>query len=119
MYLVTATERTILRDHSNAGGVVHAIDDGVCCETSEDDRVDSSDTSTGKHSDGEFRAHAHIDRNAVAFFNPEAFEDIGKALHFGIEIAISKLANFARLTLPEQSHLVAASALGMAINAVV
>ena len=54
-----------------AVGVVDAVCDGMCSEASEDHGVHRADASAGEHSDGELRAHAHVNGDAVTFFDGE------------------------------------------------
>ena len=46
-------------------------DDGVRGEAAEDDGVDGSDACAGEQRDGELRAHAHVDGDAVSLADAE------------------------------------------------
>ena len=63
--------------------------------------------------------HAHVDGDAVAFFDAESLEGVGEFLYFGVELGVGEAANLARLAFPDERGLVAARAVEMAVDAVV
>ena len=65
-----------MRDHSYGLRIMDAVDQRVRGKSSEHDRVRRSDASTRQHRDREFRSHAHVDRDAVAFLTPSDFKTL-------------------------------------------
>src|SRR5690348_9402658 len=78
-----------------------------------------SNTRASQHGDGQLRRHSHINGDAIALPHSERFQDIGKLLHFAMKLLISKRANLARLTLPDQRRFVLAPGLHVKVEAVV
>ena len=81
--------------------------------------MDGADARAGQQRDGELRRHAHVDGDAIAFLDAEAFERVGEVLHLGVQLGVSQAANLARLALPDDGGLVAARAIEMTVDAVV
>ena len=52
---------------------------------------------------GQLRRHAHVHRNPVALFDPEALQRIRKPLHLGMQLAEGQPPNLARLAFPQDS----------------
>ena len=51
------------------------------CEAAEDNGVNGTDTGAGEQSHGELWAHAHVDGDAIAFFDAEVLEGEGETLN--------------------------------------
>ncbi len=113
-----AAVASVLGDDGDAGGVVDAVGDGVGGESAEDDGVDGADAGAGQQGDGQFRRHAHVDGDAVAFLNAEGLEGVGEFLHFGVKFGVGEAANFAGLALPDERGFVAARTAEMAVDTV-
>src|SRR3954452_11795180 len=88
-------------------------------ESAEDNRVRRADSGTGKHGDGKFRRHSHVDGNAIAFFYAQRFQNVGELLHFGMKLGVRQSTYFAGFALPDVSRFVFARSLNVAIKAVV
>ena len=119
LYFTAAAMRAILRDDGNCLRVVDAIDERISRESAEDDRVRSADTRARQHRDGQFRRHAHINSDAIALLDAETQKHIGELLYFGEQLRVSERAEIARLAFPQQSSLIGASALHVAVETVV
>ncbi len=104
---VAAAVAGVLGEDGDAGGVVDAVGDGVGGESAEDDGVDGADAGAGEQGDGQLRRHAHVDGDAVAFFDAEGLEGVGELLHFGVQLGVGEAADFAGLAFPDEGGLVA------------
>ncbi len=121
---LAAAVADVLREDDAAVGVVDAVGDGVGREAAEDDRVHRADACAGEHRDGELRAHAHVNGDAVALLDSERLEDVGELLYLFEELGVGELADFGLsfedgFALPEQGDLVRAVAVSVAVDAVV
>ena len=116
---VAAAVARVLGDDGDAAAVGNAVGDGVSGEPAEDDGVDCSDARAGEQSDGEFRRHAHVDGDAIAFPDAKRLEGAGEFLHFGVEFGVGEAANLAGLALPDERGFVRAFAEGMTVDTVV
>ena len=56
-------------NEGRAGGVGDTVAEGIGRESTENDRVDRTDTCAGEHGNCEFGDHRHIDGDAVTFFH--------------------------------------------------
>ena len=106
--LVAAAVACVLRDDGHARRIVDAVGDGVGGESAEDDGVDGADARACQQGDGQFRRHAHVDGDAVAFADAERLERVGELLHFDVQFGVGQAANFARLAFPDDGGLVGA-----------
>ena len=88
-------------------------------ESAEDDRVHRTDTRTGEHGNRQFGTHSHVDGDAVAAFDSEAFQHIRETLHLFVQFAVGQLAYLARLAFPEQRDLIFACTKRVPVDAVV
>ncbi len=68
---------------------------------------------------GELGNHAQVDRHPIAFFDTQAFECRGGAVHFAVQVAIGEDPTIAWLALEDDGGLVAAPGLQVPIDAVV
>ena len=73
----------------------------------------------GQHGNGQFRCHAHVDRHAIAFLDPERLQHVGEPLHLAMQLLVAKGTNFAGLTFPDQGSSVFAPGLHVAVETVV
>src|SRR6185437_3036873 len=67
--LLTATPRGILGDYRYRLRIVDAIDQRIGRESSKDDGMDRTNTRTGEQSNSKLWDHAHINSDAIPFFN--------------------------------------------------
>ena len=88
-------------------------------ESAEDHRVRRADAGAGQHGDRQLGRHAHVDGDAVAFFYSQRFQNIGKLLHFAMQLLVGQSADFPRFALPDQRCFILAPGLHMAVKAVV
>ncbi len=91
----------------------------MCGKSAEDHGVHGADSRAGQHRDCEFGRHAHIDGDTIAAFDADSLQYIGKTLHLLMEFGVGDLTDFAGFALPQERHLVLASAECVAVDAVV
>ena len=105
-------------DHEASTGVEDSIGDGVGSEAPEDDRVGGTHASTGEHGDYCFGDHRHVDRHAVARFDPELLERMGRLRHSSEELTVGDVLGIALwLPHPVEGHLVGLAIGHVAIEA--
>ena len=104
----------------DAGGpaVGDAVADAVCTEPAEDNRVHRTDPCAGQHGDGGFGDERHVDDDAVTFFDPVAFEDIGEETDLTLELSVGEGAFLAGFAFPDDGGFVFTVAGGVAVDAV-
>ena len=102
-----AAEAAVGGDDHLALGVVDAVDERVGAEAAEHHRVRRADAGAGQHRDRQLGDHRHVDADAVALGDAEALEDVGEALHLGVQVGVGDGAGVARLALPVVRDLVA------------
>src|ERR1700687_2006144 len=78
-----------------------------------------ADARAGQHGDGQLRSHAHVDGHPIAFSDPKRLQDVGKLLHFAMQLLIGKSADFAGLALPDQCGFIFPGGLHVAVETVV
>src|SRR5215470_779125 len=88
-------------------------------EAAENDRVRCSDTRAGQHGNRQFGRHAHVDGNAVAFFDTQALQDVRELLYFLPKLLVGVSANFSGFALPDDGRFVLAPGLYVTVEAVV
>ena len=54
--------------------------------------MDGSNPCTAQNGDRQLRDHAHVNANAVAFFDAIVFEHVGKLVHLGMQLFIGEHA---------------------------
>jgi hypothetical protein len=81
--------------------------------------VYGADAGAGKHCNGQFRHHAHVQRDAVTFHYAKPLQDVGEDLHLGEHLAIGEGTGVTRFPLPEEGNLLAVPGDHMAVKAVV
>ncbi len=64
--LLTAPPAAVGRDDELGAGVVIAVGDGLARETTENHRVDGTDSRASQHRNHEFGHQRHVDRHHVA-----------------------------------------------------
>ena len=120
---VAAAVARVLREDGDAARVRDAVGDGVGGEPAEDDGVNGADTRAGEQRDGQFRRHAHVNGDAIAFPDAERLKGVGEALDLGVQLGVGEAANLARLTLPDERGLLspfaASSRIDVAVQTVV
>ena len=105
-------------DHEASTGVEDPIGDGIGSEAPEDHRVGRTYPSAGQHGDHCFGDHRHVDRHAVARFDPEILERMGCLRHASEELAVGDVLGVAgRLPHPVEGHLVGHAVRNVAIEA--
>ena len=65
----------------NDGGglrIVHSIGDAMGTESAKDHGMNGTHSGTGQNGNRQFGDHAHIDTNAISFFDTAASEYLGK-----------------------------------------
>ena len=115
----TAPVAGILREHSHAARIVHAVGNSVGRESAEDHRVDRADPRTGQQRHHQLRRHTHVNSHTVALFDSEPEQSIRKALHLDVQLRIAQTTHLARLALPDQSRLLRPRTQRMAVHAVI
>ena len=109
----------ILSDDRGRLRVVDAIDEGVGGKSAEDDGVRRADAGAGEHRNRQLRRHAHVEGDAVAFFNSERLQDVGEFLYFAMQLLIGNGADFAGFALPDDGGFVLARCPHVAVEAIV
>ncbi len=117
--LLAAPPGRVLCDDGDRLRVVDAVDERIGSESAEDDRMHGADSGAGEKSNGQFRHHAHIDGDAIAFFYAHAAQNIGEALDLIEQLLKSKPANLTGFALPQDGRFAAAAALHLQIETVV
>ena len=105
-------------------GVFDPVCNGLWGEAAKDHAVRRADAGAGQHGNRQFGNHAHIDGHHIAAFDTTFLEDVRKAAHFVLEIAIGQLANLGavlehRLTFPDDCRFVAIAEIDDAIDTIV
>ena len=77
-----------------------------------------ADAGTGQHGNRQFRNQRQIQCDAIAAFDAETFQDVGKLAHLPVEIEVREGSPVARLALPDDRRLIAPEAADMPIDAV-
>src|SRR5713101_262857 len=98
---VAAAHSAVLRDEHLGLAIVDAIAKRVGGEASEDDAVGRAETRAREHRDGDFRHHAHVDGDAVAFGDAELRESAGAPHDLVVELLVGEPPDAARLALVE------------------
>src|SRR5882724_846406 len=98
--LLAAAVRSVLSNDRNARRVIDAVDQGIGCESSEDDGMNRANARTCQQGNGELRGHAHIDGYAVPLADAEALQYVGEFLHFEIKLTVGQRSGLARLAFP-------------------
>ena len=81
--------------------------------------MDSTDPGAGEHGDRQLRNHRHIKGDAVPFFNPQVFQNIGERIHAHEQCAIGDAANLIRfVSFPNDGNPVAQPILNMPIETI-
>ncbi len=117
-------EAAVGGEHEITLGVFDAVGDRLAGEAAEDDGVGCADPGAGEHGDGRLGDHGQIDGDAVAFFDADFLERVGKAADFVLELAIGvggdfMPAVFDRLAFEGDGGLVAVAEVDLALKAVV
>ena len=87
-----ATERTIAGDDELGIGILQAVSNALCTETTKNDGVNGSDPCTSQNGNRQFWNHSHINADTIAFFDPIVLEYIGKLVHLGMQLRIGEQA---------------------------
>ena len=104
--------------HNFRTAVRQAILDALAAESTKDNRVNRSNAGAGQHRDDSLRNKRHVDQNAVALFDAIALEDISENADFAVELVIGQRAALTGFAFPNDSRLVAARSIEMAVEAV-
>ena len=70
----SAAERVVGGDHDLRAGVLEPLDDRGRGEAGEDRDLNGPDVGAGVRSDGRFRRHRHVDRDAVSRLDAESLQ---------------------------------------------
>lgn len=93
-----STSSAFVRGDQNTGPAIEdAISKGFRGETSENDRMDGTDTSAGQESGDSMPAHRHVDGDSVTLLDPHTPEDVGYAANFTKKFSIGDFAAPIRL----------------------
>ncbi|CCJ90048.1 hypothetical protein BN132_1976 [Cronobacter turicensis 564] len=96
-------------DNETRAGVDNAPGDGLRREAPENNRVHRADTGAGKHRDGGFRHHRHIDSDHVAFLNAERGQGVREATDVAVKFAVANVfALGGVVAFPDDGGLIAA-----------
>ena len=98
--------------------VVDAIAERLGAEPAEHHAVDRPDTGACQHRDRELGQERHVDRDAVAFDDPERFQHVRKHRDLTIQIEVSERACVAGLAFPDERGLVAPRSSDMTIETI-
>src|SRR5207253_7865666 len=110
----------VLRDEQLALHVVHASGQRLAAEAAEDDSERSPDARACEHRHRELGDHAHVDADVRSFLDAERLQTVGETDDLALQLTEGDLAAVVLgLALPEVRHLVALTAVDMAIDAVV
>jgi hypothetical protein len=82
-------------DHTRAT-ILNTITKGFRRESSENDGVDCTNTSTGKESRNGLPCHREIDGDGIAFLDAERLENIGDWADFAEKLRVANFAAFTR-----------------------
>src|SRR5581483_7353404 len=83
-----AAETDVAGDHDPGLRVLDAFAKRGVTEASVHDRVDGTDAGTCQHRDYAFNRERHVNDNAVAFFDAERFQSVGKAAHHAMKLLV-------------------------------
>jgi hypothetical protein len=93
-----STSSAFIRGDQNTGlAIEDAVSKGFGGKTSEDDRVNGTDTSAGKESGNSMPSHGHVDGDCVTLLDPHALEDVGYAANFTQQLSIGDFTALTRL----------------------
>src|SRR5215469_2236576 len=81
--------------------------------------MDGADARARKHRNGQLGNHPHVNGHAVAFFDPQRLQRVGKSGNLAMQLLIGDGAGFARFPFPQECGLVAAPGPEVTIEAVV
>jgi hypothetical protein len=87
----TSTLSFVGSDDDTGFGVLNSVSKGLCGETSENYRVDSSETSASEEGDGSLWNHRKVDSNSVSLLYSKALENIGSLADFTEEFLVGEL----------------------------
>ncbi len=109
----------ILRHHHLAVRVIHPVRDRMRRKPTKDHRMHRTNPRTRQQRNRQLRTHPHVHRNPVALLHPQRLQHIRKPLHLPMQLPIGHPPHFARLSLPQQRHLILPRAHRMTVHAVV
>ncbi len=78
--------------------------------------VHRADLGAGQHRDHDLRDAAHVDRDAIAFFDAHRAQHAGEAAHLAVKLLVGVGALLVVLAFPDQSSLVAPPRLLVAVE---
>ena len=70
--------------------ILNTVGNTLCTETAKNNGMHSAYTCAGKHGNGKFGYHAHVNAHTVALFYPVVFQHIGKLHHLVQQFLIGK-----------------------------
>lgn len=79
---LSASPRAVAGDDDARLRVEYAVDDRRCREPAENHAVCGADAGAREHRDGEFRHHAHVERDDVALLHAERFQRVRATANF-------------------------------------
>ena len=107
------------RDQDHAVGIENAVFQGVRRETAEHHRMHRADARAGQHRHQRLGNHRHVDRDPVTLGHAARLQDIGKAAHLAVQLAIGDVLVRRRIiAFPDDGNLLAARS-EMAVQTVV
>jgi len=98
--------------------VVDAIAQRLRTEAAEDHAVNRADPRAGQHGNRQLGNQRKVQRDAITFFDPQRFEDIGKLRDLAVEVVIGQRAAVAGLAFPDDRGFVASRSGEVAVDAI-
>ena len=121
---LSASPRAVAGDDDARLRVEHAVDDRRRWEPAENHAVCGADAGAREHRDGEFRHHAHVERDDVALLHAERFQCVRAAANLFKEFAVAEVLHLGRaiglrLAFPNDADFVAVTREHVAVERVV
>ena len=116
---VTSSIPTVRSDQHLGLSVVDAVRQRLSAETAEHHAVHGADACAGQHRHSGLGDHREVDVDPIPTLHSELLQGVGESLHLVEEVGVREHPRIARLALPIERHLVAASSFDMAVEAVV
>mmetsp|Transcript_74069 Transcript_74069/g.197453 ORF Transcript_74069/g.197453 Transcript_74069/m.197453 type:complete len:265 (+) Transcript_74069:1676-2470(+) len=116
---LASAHHTVGSDEDLGLGVQETSANCLGRETTEHNRVHSTNTGACQHGDGELENHGKVDGHNVALLNTKRLQNISELADLILKLLVGHILLLSIIALPNVSNLVAKASLHMPVNAVV